>query len=217
MWHPSSFRSQRRQLMPRAGLDPARVTAIAVEITESDGLDALSLARVAAVAGVASPSLYKHIVSLDSLQVRVRAHATAHFAEALGTATADRSGAEALENAASAYRAFAQQHPRLYPLTQAPIDDADWQAAATRSIDAMQSVTRGYDIPAELHIDALRLIRSGLHGFVDLEARGGFGLPDSLDDTFGRLVGALDAALRALGEAPAPVAAPLRGRSDARP
>jgi hypothetical protein len=40
-------------------------------------------------------------------------------------------------------------------------------------------------------------VRAALHGFVTLEAGGGFGLPLSVDDTFARLVDALDRGLAA--------------------
>ena len=51
-------------MSPRAGLSADRVTALALEIVDRDGPDALTLARVAESAGVATPSLYKHIGGL---------------------------------------------------------------------------------------------------------------------------------------------------------
>jgi hypothetical protein len=42
-------------------------------------------------------------------------------------------------------------------------------------------------------IDAIRVLRVAMHGFTILEAAGGFGLPQSVDATFTRLVDALDA------------------------
>jgi hypothetical protein len=44
--------------------------------------------------------------------------------------------------------------------------------------------------------------RSAFHGIVSLEMAGGFGLPDSLDDTYAHLVDALDAAFRTPGFQP---------------
>jgi hypothetical protein len=37
-------------------------------------------------------------------------------------------------------------------------------------------------------VHAARAFRSALHGFVGLEAAGGFGIPVDLDESFGRLV-----------------------------
>ena len=41
----------------------------------------------------------------------------------------------------------------------------------------------------------MRIVRAALHGFVALEAGGGFGMPLPVDDTFERLVAALDRGL----------------------
>ena len=46
-------------------------------------------------------------------------------------------------------------------------------------------------------IHAVRAVRAALHGFVALEALGGFGLPVDREASFDRLVAALAAGLRA--------------------
>jgi hypothetical protein len=43
------------------------------------------------------------------------------------------------------------------------------------------------------YLHAIRCPRVALHGFVSLEAAGGFGLPQSVDVTFARLIDSLDA------------------------
>ena len=48
-----------------------------------------------------------------------------------------------------------------------------------------------YDLGGDDAIDAIRALRSMLHGFVSLEAGGGFGLPVDIERSFGRLVGAV--------------------------
>lgn len=45
--------------MPRAGLDPEKVTEAAAVIVDAGGPAELTLARLAAQLGVAPPSLYK--------------------------------------------------------------------------------------------------------------------------------------------------------------
>ena len=42
----------------------------------------------------------------------------------------------------------------------------------------------GFDLPPELIIDAIRMLRSALHDFVVLELGGGLGLPNDLDRHF---------------------------------
>jgi Tetracyclin repressor-like, C-terminal domain len=58
------------------------------------------------------------------------------------------------------------------------------------------SVLSGYGLTRADAIDATRALRAALHGFVQLEAVGGFGLPQDVDRSFARLVELLDAALR---------------------
>ena len=45
----------------------------------------------------------------------------------------------------------------------------------------------------------MRILRAAFHGIVSLETVGGFGLPESVDDTYAHLVDALDTAFRSLG------------------
>jgi hypothetical protein len=47
--------------------------------------------------------------------------------------------------------------------------------------------------------DAVHAIRATLHGFVALEAGGGFGLPEDVDESFERLVAMLVSGLAAAG------------------
>ena len=52
-------------------------------------------------------------------------------------------------------------------------------------------------IPPDGHIDAIRGVRAALHGWVDLERRGGFGLPDDVEASFNALVELLISGLAA--------------------
>jgi len=53
--------------MPRAGLSSDAVVAIPLDVVDGEGPAALTLAAVAVRAGVATPSLYKHVASLAGL------------------------------------------------------------------------------------------------------------------------------------------------------
>ena len=59
----------------------------------------------------------------------------------------------------------------------------------------LDAVIRGYGVRDELLIHGIRLVRSGLHGFADIEAHGGFAMPKSINESFEILVDALDASL----------------------
>jgi AcrR family transcriptional regulator len=187
--------------MPRAGLSTAAVVAAAAEIADAEGLDRLTLARVAAAAGVRTPSLYNHVESLDDVRRRVALLALRDLADALRDAAVGRAGDDALTAMADAYRAYARRHPGRYAATQrAPAEgDEEMRAAAKGAVDVVLAILRGYGLEGDDAIHAARAVRSALHGFVALEAGGGFGIPVDLDESYARMVRAL---ARGLREAP---------------
>lgn len=188
--------------MPRVGLDPTRVTEAAAAFVDERGVRALTLAGLAAGLGVAPPSLYKHVGGLDDLLTRVALLATRRLTAAIAGAAVGRSGSDALRSIADAYRAFATEHPGIYPLTQSAPTGAepDRATAAAESVDVITAALAGYGVRGADTVDVVRTVRAALHGFVDLERGGGFGMPQSVDGSFAVLVAALDAALLRLGD-----------------
>lgn len=183
--------------MPRAGLSPARVVEEALDLLDEVGADGLTLTAVAGRVGVAVPSLYKHIAGLDDLRRRLAVHAVDEFGHVLADAARDRTGAEALHAIADAYRTWATTSPGRYAATlRAPEPgDATHLAASDAAVATLVAVMDGYGITGEDAIHAIRSVRAALHGFVSLEAAGGFGLPQDVDASFARMVRALDRSL----------------------
>jgi AcrR family transcriptional regulator len=182
--------------MPRAGLTAEAVVTGAAELADEQGLDAVTLARLASRLGVRPPSLYAHVGGLDDLRARLVARGAAQLADSLQAAAAGRAGADALAAVADAYRAYARAHPGAYTaLQRAPAPDEEGAEAAARVLAVMLAVLAGYGLEGEPALHATRAIRAGLHGFVLLEAQGGFGLPLSLDESFATLVAMLDRGL----------------------
>ena len=176
--------------MPRAGLSRADVVAEAARVADEVGLERLTLAAVAGRLGVRLPSLYKHIAGLEALQVHLAAAAGRELAAELSAATVGRSKGDALLAMAHAYRAFALRRPGAYAATlRAPEDgDEEHQAAAMAVLQVVLSVLAGFGLEGEDAIDAVRGLRALLHGFVAIEAAGGFKLPQDLDRSYRRLV-----------------------------
>lgn len=182
--------------VPRAGLTGAAVTALALDLLDEGGVtafDRLTLAAVAGRAGVAVPSLYKHVASLDDLRRRLAVDAVAELTRVLAAATIGRSGPEAIRAAAGALRRYATEHPGRYAATQVAADltdpaDQDLAARADETLAVLAAALRGFALPEERNVDAIRVFRSAVHGFVILELSGGFGLPDDLDRSFELLV-----------------------------
>jgi len=181
--------------MPRAGLDAEAVVATAAALADEEGLERLTLARLAAALGIRTPSLYAHIDGLGDLRARLGARGAREMGSALQAAAAGRSGADALRAVAAAYRAYAHAHPGTYAAGQVASDREENQAAGAAVVGVMLAVLAGYGLDGDAAIHAVRVVRSALHGFVSLEREGGFGIPLSLDDSFVTLVDMIDAGL----------------------
>jgi AcrR family transcriptional regulator len=199
--------------MPRAGLDTDRVVAAAARIADEQGLAALSLAGLASELGVRPPSLYAHVDGLDDLRRRVALRGVREFTTTLQKAAAGRANGDALRAVAQAYRAWALEHPGAYAAFQrAPSpDDPEAMELAKDVVDVVLAVLRGYGIEGDDALHATRAIRAALHGFVAIEAAGGFGLPLDIDESFNRLVSLLDAGLTGMNDPHRTVAEPEAG------
>jgi AcrR family transcriptional regulator len=161
------------------------------------GLSPLTLAALAERLGVRQPSLYKHIDGIDGLQRSLALRAKRELAQVLARAAVGRARDQAVAGVARAYRAWASEHPGRYALVQsAPVagDEEDEVASAT-VVQVVLDILAGYRLHDDDAIDATRMLRSALHGFVTLEAGGGFGLALSVDRSFERLIGAITMAL----------------------
>ena len=180
--------------MPRAGLTAARVVEVAAEVGDEAGWDALSLAAVAERCGVRLPSLYKHVRSVDAVRLEVSALALRELGAAVTAAVVGRARGDAVQAMARAWREYARTHPGRYAATvTAPTGDHEGQAeAAAALLGVVEATLAGYGLTGDDAIDAARALRSALHGFVDLENHGGFGLPVDVDRSFDRLVSALE-------------------------
>jgi AcrR family transcriptional regulator len=186
--------------MPRAGLDSEAVVTAAAQLADADGLGQLTLAGLAARLGVRTPSLYGHVGGLDDLRARLALRGAQTLASDLSRAVAGRSGTDALRAMADAYRTFALEHHGIYAALQRVPDAGTPAADAAREIvGILTAVLRGYGLEGDEAIHAARILRSALHGFVELDAGGGFGIPVSLDETWERLVTMLDHGLRSMG------------------
>jgi AcrR family transcriptional regulator len=185
--------------MPRAGIDSEAIVAAAATVADADGLEAVSLARVAESLGVRSPSLYAHVDGIDDVVRRLGARGLEELAVALSRAVEGRSGGDALRALATAYRSYALEHPGSYAASQRSstlAHDERAQAAGAAVVRIAVATLRGYGLEGDDAIHAVRVIRSALHGFVALEASGGFAMAQAVDETFDRLVALLDVAFR---------------------
>ncbi|WPO76512.1 MULTISPECIES: TetR/AcrR family transcriptional regulator [unclassified Streptomyces] len=164
--------------MVRAGLTAERVTIAGAELADEVGLERLSMSQVARRLGVKDASLYTHVRGLEDLRGRIALLAADEKTLRIAEATAGRAGKDALVAYANAWREYAHRHPGRYAATQAAIRiDPELAAAAPgprRAVELTYGMLRGYGLSEPDLTDAVRLLRSTFHGFVALEAAGGF-------------------------------------------
>ena len=176
--------------MPRAGLSAERVVQEAEVLADEVGLGNVTLAALAERLGVRQPSLYKHVDGIDAVRRAISVRAKRELAEVLGRSAVGRSGEDAVIAIAGAYRAWALEHPGRYAATVRAPDtgDGEDEAASLAAVEVVTDVLDGYGLSGDDAIDATRALRSALHGFLSLEASGGFGLPVDVDRSFERMV-----------------------------
>ncbi|MEV4381120.1 WHG domain-containing protein [Streptosporangium sp. NPDC049644] len=185
--------------MARAGLTADRVTLVGAELADEVGLDHVTMSAVARRLGVKDASLYVHVRGLEDLRGRIALLAADEKTIGIAEATAGRAGKDALVAFANAWRAYAHEHPGRYTATQIPTQiDPELAARAPgprRAVELTYSMLRAYALAEPDLTDAVRLVRSALHGFVSLEAAGGFAHARPAEASWVRCLDALHALL----------------------
>jgi AcrR family transcriptional regulator len=178
--------------MPKAGLSAAAVVEAALALVDEHGDGALTLAAVAQRTGVATPSLYKHVAGLGELRTLLGVRVLDDMADHFTRAVLGRSGDDAVVALMYAYRAYVKEHPARYAVMPLdPLHDPAFAAAGHRLLDVVVGALRSYELSSSDVIHAARALRAVAHGFASLEAGGGFGLPENLDQTYDRLIAAV--------------------------
>jgi AcrR family transcriptional regulator len=187
---------------PRAGLDRAAVAAAAAALADEEGLERLTLARVAERLGIRTPSLYNHVAGLAGLRREMAVFGVRELGRRLSRAAIGKTGDEAIEALADAHRAFVGERPGLYAATlpasrlREPADP-ELQAAEQEALEPVLVVlASSYGLEDEEALHATRCLRATVHGFATLEVAGGFGLALDTDESFRRLVRTIIGGLR---------------------
>lgn len=180
-------------------LNRASLVERAAELSDQIGLDDVTITRVGQAVGIAPPGVYRHVADVIDLKGAIADLAATEVSGELARATAGLAGRDALAALAARLRTWAAEHPGRYAALQVapdPGDDAG-VARAEQLLDVFGATLRAYHLIGDDFTDAVRLVRSTLHGFVVLEHHEGFKLPRSLDATFERIIDALHATLAA--------------------
>jgi len=179
--------------VPRRGLDRARVVDAAVALADAEGLQAVTLARIAQALGVKSPSLYNHVDGRDALVRAIALRALAELTDALRRAATGRAGVDALRAVAHAQLDYARAHPGRYAATVAAPGrgDAEHAAAADEAVSVLTAALSPLGREGDDAVHAIRALRSAVHGFAAIEAAGGFALAVDRDASFEYLIARL--------------------------
>lgn len=173
-------------MSPRAGLSQEAVVDLALAVIDDEGMAGLTLAKIAERAGVAPPSLYKHVDGLPAVKRLANLRVINEMTEALRTAVLGRSGGDAVSALLDGYRRYLRRYPHRAPALEIPIDERDEELvqALQGTAGVAFAVLRPYGFDADQTVHATRVLRAAVHGFAGLEAAGGFGLPQRLDESF---------------------------------
>ncbi|MEO5722798.1 MAG: WHG domain-containing protein [Ilumatobacteraceae bacterium] len=183
--------------MPRAGLTNTIVVEEAEAMIDQPDAAPITLAALAARLGVKQPSLYKHIEGMDDLRRSIAVRAKLELAGVMGRSAVGKAGGDAITAMSVSYRRWAADHPGRYAATVRAPDagDVDDEAASFEITKLAFEIMSSLGLNGDDAVDAIRAVRSVLHGFVTLEALGGFGLPADIDRSFDRLIAGLVAGL----------------------
>lgn len=174
----------------RAGLSQGSVVEEAAKLVDEEGIEQLSLGRLAERLGVRTPSLYNHISGLPGLKHDLALFCAHDLLKLVQRTTIGKSRADAIIAFADTYRGYARQYPGRYALTlQAPDpDEQDLLAVAQQLVYVAQAVLAPYQLGQEEAVHAIRCLRSIVHGFISLEVAGGFKMSVDLDTSFHWLI-----------------------------
>jgi AcrR family transcriptional regulator len=162
--------------MARAGVTVERVVRAGAELADEIGFDRVTVAAVARALGVQTASLYSHIDGTADLSTRITLLALEELADRASDAVAGLARRDAVAGLMNAYRDYAREHPGRFAATLATVDAATAASSAgPRHARLAEAVLRGYGLPADATVHAVRLIGSTTRGFITLEASGSFG------------------------------------------
>ncbi len=157
----------------------------AQHLLETQGLENLSMQSLATALGVRAPSLYKHIENKSQLVKAILEALLLELGETLSKAANGQNFADDLRAMIVAYRAFAHQHPTLYPLLYSHLTSEmqpDVKVSATAAAPLLQTIEQW--VNQKRSLSAARMVVAFTHGFVSMELAGALRLGGNVEDAF---------------------------------
>ncbi len=170
-------------------LSRQKVINWAVKVADKEGIEAVTLTRVANDLGVSQPALYRHVGGIHDLRKALTLRARDLLAKDLLNATSGLTGKEAVRALAYAWRRGGSSRPGLMMLPgQVKIlGDVELEASVERIVGIISQTLSALDLDEEARIHAALLVRSVLYGFTSIETSSGRG-PKDFDDAFEQMI-----------------------------
>lgn len=184
----------------RQKLNRSVVIEMAAVIADAEGIDAVSLQRIANDAGVKQPALYRHVTGIEELWKLLALRARHLLANTLSSAATGLSRDAAVLAVAIAWREFVIQHPGLYSATDRvpSVGDTDIEESLADVIRSLDLALDGFNLTPDQRAHCARSVRSALHGFCVLEKDNGHPEPYALQASLENLVQLLCRGISAL-------------------
>ena len=185
--------------MTRQQLSTELVIDTAAGIADTDGLDAVTLTKIARRLGTSQPALYRHVDSFDDLIRSLGLRCREMLADNLAQSAVGLAGEDAVRSMGMAWRQLVVEHPGLYAATDRYpcAGDEELESAVDDVVQTLQLALSDFDLTADGRVHAARTMRSAFHGFSHLEAGDGHPLAQDLDDSFDHLITLLCSGIRA--------------------
>ncbi len=169
-------------------------------ILDAEGIDALTMQRVAAGVGVRAPSLYKRVRDRDALVRLIAADVVADLGTTLSGAATGSDPLADLRAIAIAFRTWAHRHPGGFQLLFSRLPDA-WRLEPDPGGSALDALFRTVAALAgpDAVLDAARTVVAWSAGFVGMELAGAFRLGGDVETAYAYGVERLGEAIAATG------------------
>ena len=172
--------------MGRIGKNRDEIVDTAIKIMDKKGLASFQLSDVADAMEMKTPSLYNHFEGLDDLVRSVQLRTNELLFNHMVAESKGLEGQKSFKALCRAYRGFFKKHTGIYETMTIAINPKDKELlqATFKSVGLVTNILSTVRMDADFGVHIMRSIRSALHGFVSLEAKGNMILKASADESF---------------------------------
>ncbi len=161
------------------------IVAAGRAILALDGMEALTMQRVADQVGVRAPSLYRRVANRSALVQLVAADVIADIEGRLESAASTGDPRLDLRAVAVTLRAFALADPHSFALLFLPLPERSAPDVASFAAVAAPVIRVAGELAgADQALNAARTVTAWASGFLRMEVAGGFQLGGSVDEAF---------------------------------